>query len=485
MLRLNEDVMSQNLPSLDTTVTAPGGAETEANAAAEAQRKRRQVQTHRLAWIILSTAFVLFMTICLSTSFGVYYFLYQSSVQMLAEVKVARGTVGLVSADLSEQFEFDVEAIARDDTVLTDAQSQSVVSFRDVDHDNAVVAAITLKNDSKLRVLRMTQPRFEWSKRGYQVVLGGIHGEFDVFVPQSLPRDVEMTFVLSNNALASINTGGRYTITLTDTSARLETREGQAVLIPASQEDSRQVTAGQTGVYDLGFGTITVSPGYKDLVTNSHFAEPVAQGNGENNTLMPVVEVWNCNDRTPDNIPGYFSWETFEGRTALHLFRGDGARTHGETACVQPFGPSAQVGRPVSDYDHLSLRTTFHIKSHSLDRCGIKGSECPLMLLVDYVDTNGESNQWFQGFYAKSGADVDYPFQCVSCFQEHKRINTGAWYTYETGNLFTVLPEDRKPASILNVRFYASGHEYDVYVSELLLLALPNPDEVVPVTAAE
>ncbi len=55
--------------------------------------------------------------------------------------------------------------------------------------------------------------------------------------------------------------------------------------------------------------------------------------------------------------------------------------------------------------------------------------------------------------------------------QEHDRINEKSWFTYESGNLFALLGPSQVPRSILNVQFYASGHQYDVSLGEISLLA--------------
>lgn len=456
--------------------------ETEALIPNKPKRKRRSEETRQIAWFVLVTAFVIFCTLCVTSSFGVYYFLFQSNTTASASVKVSnRGTVGLVSADFRERFEFDSEFLSRGDTVLTDPQSQAVVSFRNTAPPNSggrgqVFASITLKNDSELVVNRMTQPRFDWSGRSYEVLVEGKRGEFDIFVPDNIQRRVDMMFLLPHNTAAHIGEPGRYTLHMTDTAVRLETRHGQAALLPPDRANNRLVTAGQVGIYDVEQSAVFITAGYRELIENSAFFEfPESEETAE--MSLPAIEAWNCADRADQNPPGDFRWEIFEGRPTFHFIRGDGAESHGETTCIQPFGPSAQVGRPVADYDYLALRATFYIRSHSLNLCGTQGSECPLMLRIDYVDTNGAPHRWYQGFYAKLEGAGDYPPQCVSCLQEHKRVNANAWYTYESGNLFTLLPQDRKPASILNVRFYASGHEYDVYVSEMSLLAGPASDE--------
>lgn len=192
---------------------------------------------------------------------------------------------------------------------------------------------------------------------------------------------------------------------------------------------------------------------------------------------------WGCSNKQKELPGGTYTVTEREGRTALQLFRGDNATTNGETRCQQPY---AAPGRDVSGYRFLELETTFLIKSQSISECGIEGSECPLMIHIKYTDTNGIAREWYQGFYALLDPLYDsYKSRCASCTQDHQQINGDVWYTYESGNLFIVLPEDARPATISKIEFYASGHQYDVYVGELSLFAgdqdaLP-PDGTAPI----
>jgi hypothetical protein len=160
------------------------------------------------------------------------------------------------------------------------------------------------------------------------------------------------------------------------------------------------------------------------------------------------------------------------------LLREEGAQSHGKTGCRQEFGTS---GRDVRAFTYLELQTTFLINYQSLSDCGVDGSECPVMLLLDYVDVNGIAHQWLQGFYYRHDAQIQYPATCITCgqvYQPHRLIREQVWYTFETGNLFDLLSPTERPASISRFEFYASGHQYDVFVSEVLLLA--GQAEVVP-----
>ena len=423
---------------------------------------------HQLAWLVLWASFGLFFVFCASSTFSIYHFVFRSTVPLGGVIAVAKGAVGIVHNDLSESFELDQSVIARGDQVITDSQSQAVLNFRNDETQN-LVAVVTVKGNSVLVVRGGLQPRFGWSIRPYTITLEAIQGDFDIFIPETLnrPNGVNVQIKLPQNTLVDIRNAGRHHLVINEQTIQLNTDSGQAAMLDLEDDVSQSVGRGQMIVFDRESRNLLQLVGYENLVSEYDLAALPVQGD------MPttLMNSWNCDDRSPESTRSTFISMILDNRNVIELLRGGNARSHGETRCVQPFGPSAQTGLLLENYDYLDIRATFYIESHSLDLCGDKGSECPLMLLMDYIDTEGRSNQWFHGFYTTLEARRDYPASCVSCQEPHERINNQEWYTYESGNLFRLLP-DRTPASILNLRFYASGHEYRLFVDEVSLRAL-------------
>ncbi len=183
---------------------------------------------------------------------------------------------------------------------------------------------------------------------------------------------------------------------------------------------------------------------------------------------------------------GEFNLVDEDGRTALNMLRAGGARTHGETLCSRTL--NAGQGVDVTEFDTLLLDVLFKISSHSLSACGVAGSECPVMVRVDYIPVGGgPAASWFHGFFVSFDPNITNPLVCASCTQEHEAVNANAWYSYQSDNLFSLLPANARPASIVNVVVYASGHEYDSFVASAELFggmldplprAVDEPDEI-------
>lgn len=438
------------------------------------------VDIQRLAWIILISSTILFCSSTFAITVGVYYFFFRSAIPLDVTIEVSRGTAGLVASDFSEQIIRDRLTNLRDrpSILSTDAQSQSTVSFRMIgDSDyHPVLATITLENSSSMTLTRASRPRFRWSDGIYWIELEDVSGELDVFVSRATDRPFVIQIHTSTGDIVRIDDPGRYSFMADDVEIRLATREGEASLLTTDDTNNRLVTRGQEAIMIIGRSApfLTTSP--ENLLENSLFAFEVPVEGSEGDVVPPMR--WGCFD-LPDSPPnGRNVNDLWQGRPALRLLREDGAQSHGKTGCRQEFGTP---GRDVAEYTYLELQTTFLINFQSLNDCGIDGSECPVMLLMDYIDVTGVARRWYQGFYYRHEPQTQYPAVCITCgqvYQQHRLISEQVWYTFETGNLFDLLTPTERPVYISRFEFYAAGHQYDVFVSEVVLLA--GQAEVVP-----
>jgi hypothetical protein len=235
---------------------------------------------------------------------------------------------------------------------------------------------------------------------------------------------------------------------------------------------SRRAVAGEQVILRTGGGLPVVQAAPTNLLRNSLFTFDIPEGG----STAPIG--WGCQNVIDAAQRGSYFVDFWEGRAALRLLRTD-ATAYGRTGCEQV--PELDV----SQYRYLELQATFAINYQSLQNCGVEGTECPMMLFVYFTDINGGNQQWYQGlFYNYVPQSTSYPTQCTSCGTglEHLPIGQSVWFTYESGNLFDRFPDAQRPQFINKVQFYASGHQYDVYVSELALYAenraVPETDQI-------
>ena len=429
-------------------------------------------RTQRFVWVILLTSFSVFLLMCVLVSIGFYWYLYHSTFNLPVEVRVGKGSVGLIFEDNLESYELNQRYLPEGRTkIITDSQSQVSSIFYKTNDSSSMVAEVVSKKNASYILHSATAPRFRWADQRQQITLEEFNGKFEIFIPEESIETIFYIRIIPDLEVI-LDRPGTYLIASFDNELDLTVLDGHAFIKKQGDHFIHSIVTGQRARRLTPNDEIQLTVSQENLLDKN-----IMDGNNiievprnDENIILPNFGIWNCLDQSFNEPKGSFSVTRHIQRSALRLYRGINTNSHGETFCFFPFGPSGQVGRIIQQYEFLGIRSRFRIEAQSLDLCGVAGSECPLMILVDYVDTEGRSNQWFHGFYANVRQDTSYPFICSSCQQEHEQINTNTWYTYESGNLFNLLPPDRKPASILNIRVYASGHDYDVYISDFALL---------------
>ncbi|MDX2162570.1 MAG: hypothetical protein SF162_14700 [bacterium] len=424
-----------------------------------------RIDAGQMAWGVLLIAFAVFCGLCVVSGVGLNYFLFQSNVPMQTLVRVGRGTVTWTDATLIAQATQSQIELFNSAVISTDPVSQASMLVYDQYH-NQLIALLTLKSDSSAELEQVARPRFDFSAQRYTILLEGMRGEVDVNVLPNLAREVWVTVRTNSGAFARIIRPGQYTVRVNDAQLQVVTYAGEA-LVSMGTNPNWAVPVGQRGTMQLADGSYAMQPARANLFGSGGFDQTnlveIAAAQ------MPRPQAWGCINQQNQLPSGFFALTQIDGLHTLRLGRGGGANSHGETVCYQFFPGTSQDGRDVSTYGYLGVRSTFKIVGHSLSTCGEQGSECPLMLRMEYITVNGQPATWIHGFYTRLVAGADYPQRCDSCTTDHEIINENTWYTYDSGNLLALIPPEQRPRSLLNFRFYASGHEYDVYVSDMAL----------------
>ncbi|NWG16612.1 MAG: hypothetical protein HXY41_08255 [Chloroflexi bacterium] len=424
---------------------------------------RARHDPQRVAWGVLLLAFAMFCLTCVATGVGVYYFLFQSTSPLDMELRVGRGSIGV-----NQQFvPLERDLLNGDElSTGTDGQSQATVLFFDPQQQRRLIATVTVKGGTNLILRRALRPRFDWGNGQYSIEVQDFAGDLEVFVVRDLAGSFRMTINTQQGNLIDLGASGRYSVSVREGQTRVVNQEGKAALIPADRSQGRDIPEGSQGtIYTESPNEVSVVPAYVNLLENSTFEDTalIESAGGE---MQVVARIWGCRNDQVSAPRGTYRTEIVDGRTIMRFVRGENATSNGETRCVAFLG---QSGRDVSGYDYLEMRASFSLNYQSLAACGWQGSECPLMLQVDYVDEDGELQTWYHGFYYLQPQPGN-PLTCSSCRQEHDRVNEKSWYTYTSGNLLALLGPDERPQTILNVQFYASGHQYDVSIGEISLL---------------
>ncbi len=428
----------------------------------------------RIAWGVILIAFGVFMLSCAGSTAAVYYFFFESTVSLETDAQNSRGTLAYIGADFNQQLIDGVRSVSSGAIISpADTLSQGVVAVRDPQRDNALVALLTLYSDASSVTMNSTQrPRFDWSDKPYQISFSEVRGRIDVFIAPDLEREVVLDLrSMGGTLLRLTNTttgdapylaGTYFSLAVVETGLRVHNINGRAVAITSDQAQGWDVPMGARVSINVDSSQPLPTP--INLIDNSYFERVNQEGDR-------LPETWGCRSAPLNPPSGKYTTEPGDGLGYLRFLRGDGATSPRETGCEQPLRDSSGAALDVTGYESLVLRTQFYIQYQSLSTCGFLGSECPLMVRLGYLTAEGEEHELIYGFFHYRDPTLDYPMRCDTCVQPHIPIEGQTWYTYETDNLFEILPEAQRPTALTTLRFYASGHQYDVRVSEMSILA--------------
>jgi hypothetical protein len=426
----------------------------------------------RVAWATILGAQLLFCLLCVSSIIVARWFIFDSPTELSVSLHVGRGTVGLAPPDdpNTEQAIRQPASVPRGSRMTTDNEAQGYLSFADP-YSGEVIATAYLRSSTQISLLTATRPRFSVSENPYTIRLGGLNGWVEVWVNSDIERAIQIE-VDSPFGVARISEGGSYLIENTQSTLTVSARTGSATLITPNGL-TQHVSAGNKASFRAGGTEIAVNAGPLDLLPNSMFGES-----------DDWPRQWVCaffpSPDDPNGPPGQFPIETVEGRRVYHLYRLHPNAGPGETGCQQTFGNG---GLQILSYDSVRLRVMLRVDYQEISACGEQGSECAVMLRMAYEDPDGNDFLWVHGFYAEATPNVGRT-TCDTCLEPHEQINKQAWYVYESPNLLTDLPQDRRPAVIEELRFTASGHRVDVMIGEVSLIAETEGAPPVQQTAA-
>lgn len=440
--------------------TAPPAAETDA------------ANPERIAWMVLLVAFACFCVLTIGIVLGVYQFLFQSTVALPVSLEVAIGTVGITGADLIEAVERDQRNLTDTATsISTDAQSQATLQFHilpDDDAQTALLAAVTLQGNTVLTFDSANTPRFDWSQLPQRIQFTSLRGALDILVAAGGERSLQMDIYIDEpdgGVHVQLLSKGRYRLSASEDEVRLLSLSGRGTARfldePGSPGSAR---AGQELVMRLGSRSVIQQERMQSVLNSPIFSLNELAAEGADSTVAPPG--WEC-VAPPDQTPqGTYSLVEFEGRQGVRLRRVNQARTNGEVRCTQVF----PGGLDVSGFDTMRILTTFSPENQSLSVCGSLASECILMLRIDYHDMYDNHGSWLRGFYYAEDVTGAARKTCASCIQDHIHTRQAVWYTFDSDNLLNLIAEENHPFLIDSVTFYASGHQFDIVVGEVILL---------------
>jgi hypothetical protein len=409
----------------------------------------------RLAWFLLLGSFIVCISISITIPLLVGQFVQSSTRSLSVEVQANQGTVGLLLGDNETGALFagePAQSLNPNGSVLTNATDQALLLVSTPDGDQ-MLARVQVYGNTSVAIDRATAPRFSSSSSDYNldIVLNG--GRLLLTVPglEDTPLVVGIEFPQGRSV---IREPGQYSILTTNSETQLAVLQGEAEI--SAGEDHLSLSIDQRAIIPTDDQLVGPLDSERNLIRNGDFSN----GFNEWVVLSPNLEL-------PDQPTVEIKIDTQEGEPTLQFRRlGIG---HADSAIRQI------VDQDVTDFDDLRLALIMRISEQSLGVCGEQGSECPLMVRIDYEDVTGVDQTWLQGFYAQGNIGPTTPDVCVACpppLNEHSRVPFGQLGFYESDNLLEKLGQlGILPQRIKSITLIASGHTFDTEVVDLALLA--------------
>ncbi|RLC85005.1 MAG: hypothetical protein DRI37_08435 [Chloroflexi bacterium] len=409
-------------------------------------------KTETIAWIVLTLAFISCVLLAIGVPWGINWYLHNATHALEVVLQPRAGVVAYQEKGVGLPNLIDVEqkVISRSRIALKSDDAEALLLFYVPERSETPVSTLQLYGETDIVFVSAHTPRFTASELPHQI---------------SLQVDTSKELRVSvgggdRNASLHIQTPqgefdleeGSYTLIVEPERTELIVNKGRA-LLPAPGKDDTFVMSDsqQVELTADGLGEIRTTEGRREIVRDGDFEQPLER----HWKVYMIAKEYNDQDDGTVTREG-------EERTSVRFERA--GRGHIETGIVQ------ELGQDVQDINSLYVTAQLKVDSQSIPTCGEYGTECPIMLCITYLDTQGGGHEWLQGFYTLAGGG--YPTVCpistCESHPQHIQIPQGAWYTYTSPDLIPLLRERGiEPATLLNLSIYASGHSFVSAVDEV------------------
>jgi hypothetical protein len=399
----------------------------------------------RLAWVVLLTSFFICIGLTLAVPLGVRAFVLFSRVEQNITLEVQRGPLRVTWPGRGEPIAIAEE---RSDipvrTVVTTDLTEGRLVMHTPEENGPVVVSVQLYNNTEAVLSSASSPRFSISQLPHQVVVEVRAGRVRINVSDTAERPT----------VAEVQTP-HGTITLTEGSYEVKVNTATEVT----------VRYGKAEVH-LGQWAMSLDPAQRAIVSADKIKGPLPAIRNlvVNGDFQHQIDGWAADwsrysqQTDPQQPQGSVGIVVNEGREVVNYYR-DGSN-HAEIGIRQ------EIDYDVRDFSSLELHMAVRVISEDIGGfggCGYLGSECPIIVRMEYEDTYGSDSTWQHGFYIGEPKS-DWLTQGWA-----EAIPEGTWQTYDSGNLMEELA-DAPPALVKSLTIYASGHSFHAMVTEVELL---------------
>jgi hypothetical protein len=398
----------------------------------------------RVAWTILLISFAIFCLLAVTIPLGIRQFTVTAAERQPARVTAYGGAILMQTAESEAPTAIrptELDREIQEGTILTtESSSQAVVWLFDASN-------LLVRNNSQVAILKTQTPRFNSSPRPAIIEMEVLNGKVIVGVA-SPPQDRSRQFQVHTPHGTILLEEGNYSVSVTETETEVGVRTVRAVGHAKLQSAGESITLGlgERGRIEAGRSPEGPLPGEHNLLVNGDFQQPLSTG----------WILWENHEKKEEE-PGTGGIETVDGDQVVHFVRQGGNQQHAENGILQ------ELDLDVRDASSLGVRLNVRLIHQSLSGGGWLSSEFPLMVRLRFRDANGREHDWVRGFYYANWEDLSVRDD------EWSRgilIPQDLWHSFEAGNLMLSLG-DQKPAHLISLSVYASGHDYESMVSDV------------------
>ena len=389
----------------------------------------------RLAWTILLIAFAIFCALAVLVPWSIRWYIINATDAREATLEVINGTVLVWEQNAGRPSGVtDTMKVSEGSTIETNGTSRAILTL----FENST---ITLFPETRVTLVRMRSPKFGLSPRPN--VIASEEGGGRIRVGAAEPLDRALSFEVRSPQAVILLEEGSYSVEVTNESAEVAVRAGQAVVRAAGEEVV--LREGKRTVIALGQAPSKPMPAARNLLVNGNFKKPLTYG----------WQVYKDQGGDGGDVDGQVEVVSLGDRRAVRFYRTGSGGNSAITGIIQ------KINEDVSDYRFLKLHADIRLIYQGLSGGGYQSSEYPVIIRLKYRDKYGSEAEWIHGFYYQN--DANNPTQ------NGERVPRYVWNPYETDNLLETL--DPLPFYIISLRIYASGWDYDSMVSEVGLIA--------------
>jgi hypothetical protein len=324
-------------------------------------------------------------------------------------------------------------------SIETDENSRGILTF--VDRSTTILFPGT-----QMTLHRMRVAAFPWGVEPITIVLDQTRGRIRIgAAPQLTPADNPArtrSFQIHTPQLKGSLTEGSYSVEVGTDASQVFVRDGSAIVESAGR--SVTVTRGQRTVAHRNEPPLPPLPAAQDIIVNGDFSDPLARG-------------WNVvreSGADPALVNGTVTPLTMDDRNAVRILRRNANQISANTGIVQ------QINREISDYRTMRLAADVRLHFQNLSGGGILSSEYPLILRLKYRDQYGSEGEWVHGFY--------YQNLTNNPTVNGESVPQAVWVPFESSNLLELA--EPRPFFITSLQIYASGWDYESYVTAVRLI---------------